>query len=102
MNVDFIIDPGHGWLKVPLCVLDQWGLLPQITPYSYIRLGVRQSFAYLEEDCDASVFMDAAKQRGVSIKLRRRVAGQKESKVRRYEAFTCVRAHNYLALTRRA
>lgn len=101
MNVDFIIDPGHGWLKVPLCVLDQWGLLPQITPYSYIRLGVRQSFAYLEEDCDASVFMDAAKQRGVAVKLRERVAGQKESKVRRYEPFTCARAHTYLALTRR-
>lgn len=100
MHLDFIEDPGHGWLKVPLCVLDQWGLLPHISTYSYIRLGKRQSFAYLEEDLDASRFMAEAKRRGVAITFRERVAGQKRSKVRRYEAFTCVRAHNYLALTR--
>lgn len=101
MHLDFIGDPGHGWLKVPLRVLDQWGLLPQITPYSYIRLGTRESFAYLEEDLDAATFLVEAQRRGVAIALRERVAGQKESKVRNYESFTCARAHTYLALTRR-
>lgn len=101
MHLDYIIDPGHGWIKVPLTLLNEWHLLDHITSYSYIRLGTRESFAYLEEDRDASVFMDAAKQRGVSIKLRGRHAREKDSKVRGYERYIAPRARYYLALTRR-
>ena len=49
----FIADEGHGWLRVPL---DTVRALPvTITPYSYQD----HEFAYLEEDCDLSAFIDA-------------------------------------------
>lgn len=47
---EFIVDPGHGWLKVPLADLPE-GFEP--TEYSF-RDG---DFAYLEEDCDAPSFV---------------------------------------------
>lgn len=46
----FISDAGHGWLKVPL----EKGL-PFGTGYGYMD----KTFAYLEEDCEASAFLKA-------------------------------------------
>ena len=51
-------DPGHGWIQVTLDELKQAGVLHSITPYSYIDL--RNEIAYLEEDCDAATFVNAA------------------------------------------
>lgn len=46
---DYIQDPGHGWLKVPL------GDLPDgFRPTQYSLRDTR--FAYLEEDCDFGAF----------------------------------------------
>jgi len=56
----FISDPGHGWLEVPVTVLRQLAIDKAISPYSYIA----DDKAYLEEDCDSSVFATAAKARG--------------------------------------
>ena len=54
----FISDPGHGWLKVSVLSLAPLGLsLGSFSPFSY-RSGY---VAYLEEDCDAGVFIDAWK-----------------------------------------
>lgn len=51
-----IQDPGHGWLEVPLEELDQLGVTSdQISSYSYVH----GAMAYLEEDCDAMVFIKA-------------------------------------------
>ena len=47
----FIIDPGHGWLRVPLAEIR--GLA--ISSYSFRDA----NYAYLEEDCDAPLFMRA-------------------------------------------
>ena len=46
---EYIQDPGHGWLKVPLKDLPQ-GFRP--TSFSYYDT----RFAYLEEDCDFGAF----------------------------------------------
>jgi hypothetical protein len=47
---DFIHDPGHGWIKVPL------GDLPkEFFPSEYSFYD--KEYAYLEEDCDAGEFM---------------------------------------------
>jgi hypothetical protein len=46
---DFIHDPGHGWLKVPLADLPA-----DFKPTSYSFYDA--TFAYLEEDCDAPEF----------------------------------------------
>lgn len=50
---EFIIDPGHGWLKVPLADLPK-DFKP--TVYSFKD----STYAYLEEDCDALAFIKAA------------------------------------------
>lgn len=52
---NFFQDPGHGWLAVPLVDIKELGIEHIITGYSYQKGGT----AYLEEDCDASVFFKA-------------------------------------------
>jgi len=49
------IDPGHGWLEVSISDLDNLGIRNLISSYSYRMGGV----AYLEEDCDMSLFVKA-------------------------------------------
>lgn len=58
-------DPGHGWIEVPLGELSRLGIASKISSYSYIKGG----YAYLEEDCDASLFMHYKKDRGEEVKL---------------------------------
>ena len=49
-------DPGHGWLEVSFTELHKVGLMPSdFSAYSYLQ----GSVAYLEEDCDASIFLRA-------------------------------------------
>jgi hypothetical protein len=53
---EFISDPGHGWLKVKDKDLIDVGLwAPDFSSYSY-RSG---NTFYLEEDCDAAIFVRA-------------------------------------------
>ena len=47
----FFNDPGHGWLRVELSELEP--IKDKISPYSYMD----GKYAYLEEDCDAAVFL---------------------------------------------
>jgi hypothetical protein len=67
MNVtyDFISDPGHGWLKVPMMDLIGSGITNEISCFSYYT----QSHAYLEEDCDAPTFIKAVEQQGKQVKF---------------------------------
>ena len=53
----FISDPGHGWLKVPLADLLELGITDRISQYSYHN----GKYAFLEEDCDASIFVHFVK-----------------------------------------
>lgn len=79
---DFISDPGHGWLKVNTRDLFALGLTPShFTSYSYRR----GNELYLEEDCDATMFIEAyIKKNGAPPKFRERVAKKRESKIRLY------------------
>jgi len=58
MKYDFYADAGHGWLKVPISKLKELGIENKISLYSYIK----NNNAYLEEDCDVSVFCDAIRE----------------------------------------
>ena len=50
----FHSDPGHGWLEVSIPDLRRVGLAPSdFSAYSYQHLDK----VYLEEDCDAAVFI---------------------------------------------
>ena len=62
---DFISDPGHGWLKVPLFDLVESGVTKQISEFSYLT----KEHAYLEEDCDAGTFIEALKKRRINVEF---------------------------------
>jgi hypothetical protein len=88
---DYIQDPGHGWIKVPVALLLELSIAGDISSFSYYRDG----FAYLEEDCDAARFMNAYRARfGQDPKLRDRVARAKSSKIRSYFCYTPAIAAN--------
>jgi hypothetical protein len=80
----FYSDPGHGWSKVPKALLQNLGIISKISRYSYMR----KEFAYLEEDCDLSLFIRAyrAKQ-GIDPIFREAGTREKRSKVRSYDNF---------------
>ena len=61
----FYSDPGHGWLQVPRSLLRELGIEGQVSPYSYQRL----DDAFLEEDCDYSLFAKAMKEAGIQFEV---------------------------------
>ena len=78
----FFEDPGHGWLEVPMDLIRALGIASQISGYSY-RKG---HAAYLEEDCDAAVFIEAfRKQYGSEPKWER--VYQDPTPIRSYARF---------------
>lgn len=82
---DFISDPGHGWVKVPFKVITDLCISEGISSYSYMRGG----FAYLEEDCDATLFHRAFFDRYNRFPIyRERNAREKTSRVRNYDRYT--------------
>ena len=65
----FHIDPGHGWLKVSQADYAALGFkAADFSTYSYVA--VADGALYLEEDCDASKFVDAYKAKHGAINIR--------------------------------
>jgi hypothetical protein len=56
---NFHSDASHGWLAVKLTLVRELGLADQISEYSYMQ----GKTAYLEEDADATRFINAFKAR---------------------------------------
>tara|TARA_R110000765_G_scaffold43133_2_gene90611 strand:+ start:155 stop:541 length:387 start_codon:yes stop_codon:yes gene_type:complete len=63
---NWITDPAHGWLTVPLAELRELGIADDISQFSYISTS--KGVAYLEEDCDALRFIKA---KGIDIRDRK-------------------------------
>lgn len=80
MRLNSYSDPGHGWVAVPLPLLERLGLLDKITTYSYMR----GMLAYLEEDCDLSLFMHFASVAGLKITFRHYSCRDRRSRIRNY------------------
>jgi hypothetical protein len=59
----FHTDPGHGWLEVSRSELAMLHIDDAISAYSY-QAGDK---VFLEEDCDASLFVDALECLGVKF-----------------------------------
>lgn len=80
---NFHSDSGHGWLAVPLSLLKGLGIEKKITRCSYMR----GKTAYLEEDLDAGLFLNAFESahgfRPTTVSLKSR----DRSPVRSYESF---------------
>lgn len=84
MTIAFYSDPGHGWAKVHIDHLYDFGVENKITPYSYQR----GSWVYLEEDCDLSTFVRAANDHGVGIKFKQAsVCRTRPSQIRNYNSY---------------
>ena len=82
LTVTYHQDPGHGWLEVPMTDIQAAGIADQISRYSY-RAG---PVAYLEEDCDASLFVQACKRRGIEVQPVE-VYTNRDSFIRRLQRF---------------
>jgi len=85
MQYYFHSDPGHAWLAVKRKELIQLGILDKISSFSYQK----GSTVYLEEDCDAGVFLDAKKAAGEEITRNNiRDSYQENTPIRNYQRFT--------------
>ena len=78
MKYETFVDSGHGWLKVSINELRLLGIEGQISSCSY-QMGGN---AYLEEDSDAWLFVEAKKAKGETVELR--IRRSEQSRIRRY------------------
>jgi len=82
ITLQMFSDPGHGWVRFPKARLQRLGIADKISTYSYERNGQ----AFLEEDCDLTVLINALRARGYAdadIKFRESHTN-KSSKIRSY------------------
>jgi len=80
----FYSDPSHGWLRVPLKDILNLGIQDKISSCSYQN----GSYAYLEEDCDVSLFLDAiGKDWKEKIKIDEYCTNRR-SKIRNYASYS--------------
>lgn len=64
-QLQFHYDAGHAWLKVSHAELAKQEVANEISFYSYMT----KSHAYLEEDCDASKYMNALTAKSISYSI---------------------------------
>jgi hypothetical protein len=82
-KLNFYCDPSHGWLEVMREGIDALQLADKISSYSYARAG----WVYLEEDCDAGLYLDAAKAAGYTLHIVERYSNT-DSHIRSMKPFT--------------
>ena len=58
LSLIFYSDPAHGWLEVDRDHIKDLGLCYRVSSASYVS----DYKIYLEEDCDMTLFLDAAEQ----------------------------------------
>lgn len=62
-NYCFYEDPYHGWMRVPKKDLVALGIADKISEFSFMD----GDYAYLEEDVDFGILLDAMRQMGLDI-----------------------------------
>jgi len=77
----FHSDSGHAWLAVKRAELIKLGILNQISSCSYQKGGT----VYLEEDCDAGVFIEAKQKIGEPVVPKETY--QENTPIRNYPCF---------------
>lgn len=83
----FYADPGHAWLKVPLKALRDCGLgsTRDFSSYSFYKHDEKGGHVYLEEDCDAGIFLAAYYGRHRAMPLIKHNQRNSDSPIRRFE-----------------
>jgi len=66
LEIHFHADPSHGWAQVPKNIILDMGIENDISHYSYVDT----LYVYLEEDCDLSLFMHKAKEKGWNVSFK--------------------------------
>jgi hypothetical protein len=83
ITINVFSDPGHGWARVPKTLLTKLGISAKISTYSYQR----GDYAYLEEDCDLGVLINALKSKNyVDINFKENHTNR-QSKIRGYATY---------------
>ena len=77
----FHSDAGHGWLKVPMSEIKEFKIEDKISRFSYMK----GDMVYLEEDCDAPLFIDKLEAEGQ--KFNYRVIKAEYSSIRGYPPY---------------
>ena len=65
LTLDYIQDPGHGWIAADLPMLHRLGIAGTISRYSYQD----DDLVWLEEDCDAPRFIAALGKAGIRYRI---------------------------------
>ena len=81
----FFEDPGHGWLEVSLSLLKDLGIEKHISFYSYFSPDKQK--AYLEEDCDMSIFFRKLQELEIPEPLITRKFASRNSPVRSLNSY---------------
>lgn len=82
LKLKFYGDSGHGWFAVKLELLVKLGILNKISAYSYYR-GLS---AYLEEDCDISILINALKSANIPYEIVESKSRPDRSPIRSYDS----------------
>lgn len=83
IKIKVFADPGHAWARFPKARLAKLGIADKISTYSYERNGM----AFLEEDCDLHLLVNALKGAGyVNIEFDESQTN-KSSKIRSYNYY---------------
>ena len=80
-KLTFHADPSHGWLEVPDTDIYALGIIPSI--YSYVH----GDSVYLEEDCDATLYLEAARAKGWTVNITEKYTNN-DSAIRTYKPLT--------------
>jgi hypothetical protein len=81
MTFQFYSDPGHGWLRVDLASAKAVGLEPS----NFSTCSYQQGpWLYLEEDCDASIFVKAYMDKHNRPPVIKQHVSERESVIRNY------------------
>lgn len=78
----FYSDPAHGWLCVGYGELEELGIQDKISSWSYRNYDL----AYLEEDCDATVYINAMNKLGITVEFIQE-RNNDESPIRSYDPY---------------
>lgn len=83
LTLEFISDPGHGWLRTSYQFLKELELTKKISHYSY-RNG---DAIYLEEDQDANILIDTLKEKNIPFKIIDTVYTDSDAHCRNYRGY---------------
>lgn len=82
-QLPFHRDPGHGWVEVSRSDLASLKIAHKISGYSYQK----GNSVFLEEDCDAGIFIKAARDAGHSVSTKD-ISYNSDAPLRRYAPYS--------------